>query len=173
MKSGLGTASIRIGDSGLVVGAIVAVNAVGDVIDRKTGHVLAGALGPDGLKFRNTMAHIARGGLLTGTQARHAQGENTTIGLIATNAALTKTEMTKVARMAHDGLARSINPVHTAVDGDAIFAAATGTSKVKADTITIGAIAAEAMSNAIERAVLMARSISGYRAHCDLPKNLS
>ncbi len=172
MKSGLGTASIQVGDSGLVVGAIVAVNAIGDVIDRKTGHILAGAVAPGGSKFHNSMAHIASGGLLAQTRTRHEQGENTTIGLIATNAALTKTEMTKVAQMAHDGLARSINPVHTAADGDTIFAACTGTSKVKADTITIGAVAAEAMSNAIERAVLMAKSIPGYRARCDLPKNL-
>jgi L-aminopeptidase/D-esterase-like protein len=144
------------------------VNAAGDVIDRRKGHVLAGALTPDGAQFRNTMAHIAGGNLLAGAHSGH--GENTTIGVIATNAALTKTEITKVAQMAHDGMARSINPIHTAADGDAIFAAATCTSRVKADTITIGAIAAEAMSDAIEQAVLMAKSIPGYLARCDLRK---
>ncbi len=170
MKSGLGTASRRIGNSGLMVGAIVAVNAVGDVLDRKRGRILAGALSPDGKHFRDSTAYVIGGGLLAPSAQQPQHGSNTTIGIIATNAALTKTEMTKVAQMAHDGLARSISPVHTAADGDTIFAAATGTAAVKADTITIGTAAAEIMSEAIERAVLMATSIPGYRAVRDLPK---
>ncbi len=168
MKSGLGTASVRIGASDLVVGAIVAVNAVGDVKDRRSGKILAGALAEDGKSFRDSMAHVSAGELL----AEHHQHVNTTIGVIATNANLTKTEMTKVAQMAHDGFARCIYPTHTAADGDTIFAAATGSSKVKADTITIGSVAAEAMADAVQRAVVMATSIPGYPARRDLPANL-
>jgi L-aminopeptidase/D-esterase-like protein len=95
-------------------------------------------------------------------------GANTTIGIVATNAALTKSEATKVAQMAHDGLARTINPVHTAADGDTIFAAATGTSSVRADVTTIGAIGAEAMAHAVNRAVRSAVGIPGLPAHRDL-----
>ncbi len=168
MKGGLGTASIKIGSSGLIVGAIVAVNAVGDVRDRRSGRILAGALTADGKSFRDSMAHVSAGELL----AKHHQHVNTTIGVIATNANLTKTEMTKVAQMAHDGFARCIYPTHTAADGDTIFAAATGTSKVKADTITVGSVAAEAMADAVQRAVIMATSIPGYPARRDLPANL-
>ncbi len=125
MKSGLGTASANIGDSGLIVGAIVAVNAVGDVIDHETGKILAGARTPDGTALLGSMAQI-----LAGATMHPRAGTNTTIGVVATNARLTKTEATKIAQMAHDGLARTINPVHTAFDGDTIFAAATGTSRV-------------------------------------------
>ncbi len=172
MKSGLGTASIPVGNTGIVVGAIVAVNAVGDVFDVKTGKILAGALMPGGEQFRDTVARISAGALLE-ERAEHVKpGANTTIGIVATNAAMTKTQMAKVAQMAHDGLARSINPVHTAADGDTIFATATGTAQTKADLTTIGVLAAEAMSLAVRRAVLAAASIPGYPAHCDLPANL-
>lgn len=163
MKSGLGTASIQIGDTGLVVGAIVAVNAVGDVIDCKTGKILAGARTPDGTGLVDSMAQIVSGATL---KAR--SGENTTIGVVATNATLTKVEATKIAQMAHDGLARTINPVHTAGDGDTIFAAGIGTSQAKADVTTLGAVAAEAMARAVNRAVLTATAIPGYPAHRDL-----
>jgi L-aminopeptidase/D-esterase-like protein len=169
MKGGLGTASIRIGDSGLVVGAIVAVNAVGDVLDSH-GRILAGALTPDESQFRDTVSQIAKGAFLERPHGR--TGANSTIGLIATNAAFSKTEMTKIAQMAHDGFARSINPVHTPVDGDTIFAAATCAVPIRADVSTIGVVAAEAMARAIRRAVLSATSIPGYRAHRDLPPEL-
>lgn len=163
MKSGLGTASIGIGDTGLIVAAIVAVNAVGDVIDRKTGRILAGARTSDGTGFIDSMAQI-----MSGATAKPRSGENTTIGVVATNAMLSKVEATKVAQMAHDGLARTINPVHTAADGDTIFAAATGASQMTADVSTIGAVAAEAMAQAVNRAVLLAVGIPGYPAHRDL-----
>jgi L-aminopeptidase/D-esterase-like protein len=88
---------------------------------------------------------------------------------VATNAVLTKTEMTKIAQMAQDGLARTINPVHTAVDGDTVFAAATGSANVKADFTMIGSIAAEVMARAINNAVLAATRIPGYPACRDLP----
>ena len=152
MKSGIGTASVSIGSSGLVVGAIVAVNALGDVRDRQTGKILAGARTSDGQGFLDTMAQILSGATL----ARSRAGGNSTIGIVATNAVLTKTEASKIAQMAHDGLARTINPIHTAADGDTIFAAATGTAAARASVTIIGSVAAEAMARAVNRAVLTA-----------------
>jgi L-aminopeptidase/D-esterase-like protein len=172
MKSGLGTASITIGNTGIVVAAMVAVNAIGDVFDARTGKILAGSLMPGGRQFRDTVARISAGDLLTKDLPQIKAGSNTTIGIVATNAAMSKTQMAKVAQMSHDGLARSITPVHTAADGDTIFAAATGTARTKADVTTIGVVAAEAMALAVHRAVLTATSIPGYPAHCDLPANL-
>ena len=167
MKGGLGTASMRVGDTGIVVGAIVAVNAIGDVFDSRSGRILAGALTSDGRAFRDSVAQIAGGALLDGNGSK--AGANSTIGIVAINAALSKTQMAKIAQMAHDGFARSINPVHTAADGDTIFAASTGTVSARADVTTIGVVAAEAMSRAVHRAVLTATSIPGYLAHRDLP----
>lgn len=164
MKSGIGTASLAIGSSGLVVGAIVAVNAVGDVRHRQTNRIMAGARSPDGESFLDSMAQM-----LAGATLAHAnRGGNSTIGIVATNAVLTKTEATKVAQMAHDGLARTINPIHTAFDGDTIFAAATGTAAARADASTIGAVAAEVMAIAVNRAVLAATGLSGLPAYRDL-----
>ena len=169
MKSGLGSASINIGN-GIVVGAIVAVNAFGDVIE--DGNVIAGlrsgkvgpirvggkeyfAEGPphfaDTLKMMQTFA--GRNVMQLATKA------NTVIGAVATNAKLTKVEATKAAQMAHDGLARTIRPAHTMLDGDTIFALSTGNKK--SDVTTIGAFAAEAMSQAILRAVRMSASAGG------------
>jgi L-aminopeptidase/D-esterase-like protein len=169
MKGGLGTASIRVADTGVVIGALVSVNAAGDIYDA-TGKIIAGALHPDGLKFRNTVAQITAGALLQNSGTR--SGMNSTIGVIATNGSFTKTEMTKIAQMAHDGLARSVNPVHTAVDGDTIFAAATGAVNVRMDTVTAGVVAAEAVAQAVQQAVLAATGIPGYPAHRDLPPEL-
>jgi L-aminopeptidase/D-esterase-like protein len=163
MKGGLGTASIRVGDSGIVVGAMAAVNAVGDVIDRRTGKILAGARTQDGQGFANTMLQVMRGGA-----PATRLGAHTTLGCVATNAMLTKAECTKVAQMAHDGFARSINPTHTAYDGDTIFAAATGEVRGKAEVTIIGAVAAEAIARAVNRAILTATGIPGYPAHRDM-----
>lgn len=167
MKSGLGTASIKVGESGLIVAALVAVNAVGDVLDHRTGKILAGARTADGYGLLNSMAQIMSGAKSGAPAAAH-----TTIGVIATNATLTKTEATKVAQMAHDGLARTINPVHTASDGDTIFAAATGANSAEADVTIVGAVAAEAIARAVNRAVLTASGIPGYPAARDLPNRL-
>jgi len=164
MKSGIGTASLAIGSSGLIVGAIVAVNAVGDVRHHETNKILAGARAPDGQSFLDTMAQMLAGTTLV----KAKQGGNSTIGIVATNAALSKAEATKVAQMAHDGLARTINPIHTAFDGDTIFAAATGSAAARADASTIGAVAAEAMALAANRAVLTASGLPGLPAHRDL-----
>jgi L-aminopeptidase/D-esterase-like protein len=161
MKAGIGSAAIRY-PNGLVVAAIVAVNAFGDVIDPTTGAVVAGVRGPDG-----TLAD-ARKRLRQGPAATGRSGENTTIGVIATNARLTKVQAEKVAQMAHDGYARAISPIHTPYDGDTIFSLATGTWTGQADYGTIGALAAEVMADAIVRAAVMATSSHGLPAARDL-----
>ena len=165
MKSGLGTASLRAGDSGLIVAALAAVNAAGDVYLPRTGKLLAGARTADGQQLRNSIARIR-----AGEQVLTAGGDqrNTTLALVATNARLSKVQATKVAQMAQDGLARAINPTHTPLDGDTVFALATGTLEAAADTGTVGALAAEAVGEAIVRAVLQATGIPGYPSHSDL-----
>ena len=155
MKSGIGTSSIRL--EGITVGAIVAVNAIGDVFDPSTGKPIAGARTKDGKSLVNSIAAILRGEPLPPALA----GSATTIGVVATDAVLTKVQASKVAQMAHDGLARAINPVHTAYDGDTIFALATGKSSKPANLTLIGALAAEAMAQAVVRAVRAARGIAG------------
>lgn len=154
MKGGLGSAAIRL-PSGLVVGAIVAVNAGGDVIDPRTGQVVAGARNADG-----TLADIRRL-LAEGTYTRPRPGENTTIGVVATNARLTKEQASRMALMADDGLARALNPAHTVGDGDTVFALATARWDGPADVSLIGALAAEALSEAIVRAASRAESLGG------------
>jgi L-aminopeptidase/D-esterase-like protein len=160
MKSGLGTASIAIG-GGVVVGAIVAVNAFGDVIDPKTGEIIAGArpvkVGPLKLggesRFADTLKVMQT---FPGRQImRLAMGRNTVIGVVAANVMITKAEATKMAQMAQDGVARTVRPAHTMLDGDTIFALATGGKK--ADVSIVGAYAAEALAQAIVRAVQAAR----------------
>ena len=145
MKSGLGTWSINI--HGVIIGALVAVNAVGDIVDPKTGTKIAG------LRSGSTLDWMKKG------QARSAKQSNTVIGVVATNAKLNKAAATKVAQMAQDGLAQSIRPAHTMFDGDTIFALATG--EKKADVSMVGAFAAEIMAEAIVRAVKMAKSAGG------------
>jgi L-aminopeptidase/D-esterase-like protein len=163
MKSGIGSASLQISGTDLAVGALIAVNAMGDVLDHATGKILAGARAPDGKGFLNSVSQLRKGALISALLGAHS-----TIGIVATNAALTKTEATKIAQMAHDGLARSINPIHTAMDGDTLFAAATGTAKTKADLTTVGAVGAEAVAYAVQNAVLAATSLPGYPARRDL-----
>lgn len=163
MKSGLGTASAKIGNTGIVVAALVAVNAVGDVVNPENGRIIAGARTADGRGFRDSMAQIMRG-----YQVVSEPATNTTIGVIATNAALEKVQLTKIAQMAHDGLARTINPVHTPFDGDTLFALSTGTWKGKANHGNIGAIAAVVTAQAVLRAVTHAQGIPGLPAYRDL-----
>jgi L-aminopeptidase/D-esterase-like protein len=163
MKSGVGSTSIRIGSTGIIVGAIAAVNAVGDVRDPVTGRILAGARNVAGPGFRDSIAQIRKGYSVVAKAGAH-----TTLGIVATNAVFNKVEMTKIAQMAQDGLARTINPTHTPWDGDTIFAASTGTTTVRAELGAIGALAAEAMAAAIVAAVLTATSIPGYPASRDL-----
>jgi L-aminopeptidase/D-esterase-like protein len=155
MKAGLGSSAIAL-PNGLVVAAIVAVNAVGDIIDPTTGQVVAGTRNPDG-----TLADVRkllRSGALTPAPAA---GQNTTIGLVATNARLTKGDVSRVALMADDGLARAIFPSHTLGDGDTVFALATGRWTGTPDVTVIGALAADAMAEAIVRAAVQAESLGG------------
>jgi len=164
MKAGMGTASIDIGD-GVIVGALVGVNAWGDVIDPQTNQILAGLrsgkLGPLRVGKKETFADTIS--MMKSTVGRdilgHASRSNTVIGVVATNAKLTKAQATKVAQMAQDGIARTVRPAHTMLDGDVIFALSTGTSK--ADVSTVGAFAAEAMAEAILRGVRMAAPVAG------------
>ena len=166
MKSGIGTASIEIG-SGVLVGAIAAVNAFGDVVDPETGQIISGARvvqkGPvkigRGPYFADTMWVMQSlvGRTILGFMSNSP--ENTVIGLVATNARFDKEQINKVAQMAQDGLARTVRPAHTMLDGDTIFAIATG--EVKADVNIVGAFAAEAFSQAILRAVRAAQPAAG------------
>ena len=164
MKGGIGSAAITL-PNGLVVAAIVAVNARGDVVDPATGQVVAGMRTEDGKSLADVRRRLKSGELeLPLPEAL----QHTTIGVVATNATLTKTQATRIAQMAHDGLARAIVPAHTSADGDAIFALATGTRQGPADLDTIGALAADAMAEAILRAVRAATGIPGYPAARDL-----
>ncbi|RYX92680.1 MAG: peptidase S58 family protein [Comamonadaceae bacterium] len=159
MKGGIGSASVTVG--GVTVGALIACNALGDVIDPDTGAVLAGArtLTPRGkpmLKLLDTRRALLRGEapkpLLAGT--------NTTIGVIATDAVITKLQARKLAQMGHDGLARSINPVHTMSDGDTLFALGTGAAGKNPGMMVLGTMAAEATARAVVRAVMAARGLT-------------
>jgi L-aminopeptidase/D-esterase-like protein len=134
---------------GLVVGAIVAVNAFGHVVDPASGEILAGARPLVGEGFVDTLAVMKS--LVGKTLSRLSGGSNTVIGVVATNARLTKEEANKVAQMAHDGVARVVRPAHTMFDGDTLFTLATG--KKRADVNLIGAYGAEVMAEAIVRAV--------------------
>lgn len=164
MKGGIGTSSIKL-PNGLVVGAIVAVNCVGDVIDPKTGKIVAGARTADGKSFLNIVQTFRSG---RGAVQNPPAGQNTTIGVVATNARFDKTQMTKIAEMAHDGMARAINPTHTPSDGDTLFALTTGTSTLNANLTAIGVLAAEAVSEAILRAVMKAKSVAGFPSVSDM-----
>jgi L-aminopeptidase/D-esterase-like protein len=158
MKGGIGSASIVL-PNGLVVAALVAVNAVGDVIDPATGSVVAGVRTADGKSLADARTLLRDGSLLRATPPRAVQ--NTTIAVVATNARLTKTEANRVALMADDGLARALSPSHTIGDGDTVFAAATGRWAGQADTSIIGAMAAEVLAEAIVRAAVHAQSLGG------------
>ena len=160
MKAGIGSYAIKL-PNGLVVAAIVAVNAVGDIIDPETGQVVAGARGADG-KLLDARKLLRGGGAQNGRA-----GENTTIGLVATNAKLTKVQAQKMAMMADDGYGRAINPSHTPGDGDTIFSLATGTWDGAVNYGTVGALAAEAMAEAVVRAAVFATSSAGLPAARD------
>ena len=172
MKGGFGTASITL-ESGLTVAAAVAVNAVGDIVDPATGQVIAGARTQDGTGLVD-MRQVLRGGSDAASESRleesagEGAGANTTIGLVATNAELTKSQATKIAQMAQDGLARTIYPAHTASDGDTVFSLATGAWAGEVNVTTIGALAADVMAEAILRAVRMAEGVPGIPSVSEL-----
>lgn len=162
MKSGIGSASFRRGE--LVIGAIVAVNCFGDVVDPQSGKIIAGALDDDKKRFVNTISYLKE--VTLSKNGVEQFPENTTIGAIATNAKLTKAGATKVAMMAHNGFARAIIPVHTMFDGDTIFCS--GTGEVEAEVNVVGILAAELMVQAILNAVKNAESMYGIPAYRDL-----
>lgn len=159
MKGGIGTASLRV--DGVTVGAIVACNAVGDVVDAHTGAVIAGARTVDGLGLRDTRAALLAGEPM----AQVLAGTNTTIGVIATDAVLGKAQAQRLAQVAHDGLARAINPVHTMLDGDTLFALATGQSGKTASMMLLATLAAEVTARAVVRAITAARSVTIGEQH--------
>lgn len=154
-KGGLGTASIHLGQ-GVVVAALVAVNAVGDVVDPRTGRILAGPRRDDGKGFHSTVDL-----LLQGEAFAHALQTNTTIGVVATNARLTKEQANKLAVHAQDGLALAVRPCHTMRDGDCFFVLATGESTVAVDPDRLGTAATHVVAEAIVRAVLTATPLAG------------
>ena len=167
MRGGIGSASITV--DGVTVAALVAVNAIGDVIDPRSGTPIAGARSADGKHLLGTMAALQRGEPPNGPKP----GTATTLGIVATDAVLTKAQANKLAQMAHDGFARSINPVHTMGDGDTIFAIATGALGRSANLTLLGALGAETTAVAVQRAVRAARSLQlpgGLQlpAACDL-----
>jgi L-aminopeptidase/D-esterase-like protein len=158
-KSGIGAAVRRIGKD-IVVAALVAVNAFGDVVDPASGAIVAGARQPGGNAFVGSQQ------VLESMAAQAWRGGNTTLGAVITNAALTKVQATKVAQMAHDGLARTIRPIHTPHDGDTIFALSRG--DVQADVGLIGAVAADVVAEAVLAAVRAASGLHGMPAMRDL-----
>jgi L-aminopeptidase/D-esterase-like protein len=163
MKAGIGSASITV-PGGLTVAALAAVNAVGDVVDPDTGRIVAGTRNADG-SFADARVLLRAGRLPWPAPS----AENTTLVVVATDARLSKAEASKVAQMAHDGLARAIVPVHTQRDGDTVFALATGARKERADVTLVGALAADAVARAIVRAAREATGVPGFPAVRDLP----
>ncbi len=169
MRGGIGSASVTV--DGITVGAIVACNALGDIIDPASGQLLAGARTPDGTALLNSREAILAGVLPQPVLA----GTNTTIGVIATDAILTKAQAQRLALVAHDGLARAINPVHSPSDGDTLFALGTGQAGRSASMLVLGTMAAEVTTRAVIRAVMAARAVSAgamtWPAACDLVHN--
>ena len=162
MKSGIGSYAIRIGE--LKIGAVVVVNALGDVYDWRTGTQIAGMLNEDRTGLRSTSEYM-RGNYAV---IENKFTGNTTICAVFTNARFEKAQLCKIAGMAHDGYARSINPVHTSADGDSIYAVSIG--EIEADQDLVGTLAAEVVSEAITRAVKSAEGAYGYPAAADLRK---
>lgn len=153
-KSGIGSAAIRL-SNGITIGALVAVNALGDVVNPLTGQIIAGSRHPDTGAYVSAVAQLLGGE----SPATSSVGTNTTIGVVATDARLTRDQLGRVATAAHDGLARVVRPAHTLFDGDTFFALATGRSAVPATPVAIAAAAGEVVATAIIRAVMTARSL--------------
>jgi L-aminopeptidase/D-esterase-like protein len=163
-KSGLGTSSLKVGDTGVVVGAICAVNAVGDLYNAKTGKLVAGARSKDGKSFAPIIDRLRAGEQVL----LPPPGTHTTISCVATNASFDSAAMAKIAQMASGAHARMINPCWGPADGDTIFAISTGTYKKPVEHGAIGALAAEALEEAILRAVVNATSVAGLPCYRDI-----
>ncbi|HSH36581.1 P1 family peptidase [Schnuerera sp.] len=160
MKGGLGSYAIQIGD--LKVGAIVAVNALGDIIDPETGKILAGLLDEDKKKLIGTENVMTK----KYSEKKNIFSGNTTIGVVATNGIFSKAEANKLASMSHNGYARTMRPAHSIFDGDTIFTMATG--KIEADINVVGFLAARAMERAVVNAIKSAESAYGFKAYREL-----
>ena len=154
MKTGIGSYAVQIGE--LQIGAVVALNALGDIFDHKTGKQIAGLLTEDRSGLRSTSEYMKKS--INPKENKFAG--NTTLGVVITNAAFPKAKLCKIAGMAQDGYARSINPVHTSADGDSIYALSVG--NISADTDLVGIIAAEVVSEAIKKAVFCATDAYGF-----------
>jgi L-aminopeptidase/D-esterase-like protein len=160
MKSGIGSYAVQVGD--LKIGALVAVNSLGDVFDWKTGKKIAGLLTDDKKGFRDSVEVMS--GSIEVKDNKYA--DNTTLAVILTNAKFIKPQLCKIAGMAHDGMARAIRPIHTGADGDSVYAVSLG--DVMADQDLVGTLAADALSEAIKRAVLSADGMFGFPAAKDM-----
>jgi len=159
MKGGIGTASVTA--NGITMGALIACNALGDVVDPDTQQIIAGARTDDGHAFLDS-----RRALLAGKPPKRlVAGSNTTIGVIATDAVLTKSQANRLATVGHDGFARSINPAHTLLDGDALFALGTGLSGQSAEMMMLATMAAEVVAIATARAARAARAVTVGEMH--------
>lgn len=163
MKSGVGSAAVELG-GGLIVGALVVANPLGDIVDPSTGEILAGTRRVGSEEFADTLATMRS--LVGKVALRFAS--STVIGVVATNARLSKEEANKVAQMAQDGIARAVRPAHTMFDGDTIFALASGDRR--ADVNLVGAYAAEVVAKAIVGAARAAEGAGGLPAWRDLPR---
>ncbi|MBQ2689480.1 MAG: P1 family peptidase [Solobacterium sp.] len=160
MKTGIGSYAVQIGD--LQIGAVAVVNALGDIIDPKTGRQIAGLLDESRTGLRSTLDYMSRSIAVK----ENKFVDNTTIAAIVTNASFSKAQLCKIAGMGHDGFARTINPVHTSADGDSIYALSVG--DVTADMDLVGALGADVLSQAVLRAVSAAESAYGYPSAADL-----
>ena len=163
MKTGIGSYAVRLGE--LVIGAVIVLNAIGDVFDRKSGKQIAGLLNEERNGFASTLDVMAQFSLPDAGFAA-----NTTIGAVITNAAFPKAQLCKIAGMAHDGLARSICPVHTSNDGDSLYALSVG--GLAADQDLVGTLAAEVVSEAVSRAVFSAESAYGLMCAKELQSKM-
>ena len=158
MKSGIGSAAMKLA-GGITVGAIVAVNALGDVVSPVNGQTIAGVRDSSTGNYLGATSLILRG-----APPAHPTAGNTTIGIVATNAKLNRDDLIRVAALGHDGLARVIRPAHTNYDGDTLFALSTGRSTAPVNPLAIAVAAGEVVATAIVRAVLAARSLGGLPA---------
>ncbi|WP_446898947.1 P1 family peptidase [Clostridium sp. LBM24168] len=157
MKGGLGVFAVQVGN--LKIGAAIAVNCLGDIVDPHTGSIIAGALKKDGKSFANSEKIM----LERYSEKKNLFSGNTTIGVVVTNGKFTKSEMNKIASMAHDGYARTMRPAHSMFDGDTIFTMSTG--NVEADINVVGFLAAEVVENAVLKAIKSTDSVMGYKSY--------
>jgi len=175
MKGGLGTASLRLGE--VVIGALVVVNAAGDIVDWRSAKIIAGARRPDGKGFADIVgtmkARLAQKGPSAALEFYDPPLRSTTIGVVATNVAFNKTQLTKIAMMANAGAARVIRPYHTTGDGDQLFALSTNKLKADVGVTVMGSLMAEVFSEAILRAIKAASSVEGWPAARDYPSGAS